>query len=155
MHQNDVEVGGRGQALSRMVVAGCFLFLSVVVIVFIVRGYYLSTNDQLPSNLTFGFRSASTLSSESAWYASQKVGFSWLLFGACPVLLIAAVLTLISIAFRKSFFELVAISTGAWLLVVGIGVIAHIQAENAAKSASAADGYSLIEGSGPPTLALS
>lgn len=153
MHQNNEEVGGRGLALSRMVVAGCFLILSVVVIVFIARGYYLAVNSQLPSNLTFGFRSSSTLSSESAWYASQKAGFSWLFFGACPVLLIASTLTLISISFRKSFIELVAISTAAWLLVVGIGVIAGIQAQNAAKNASAAESTRGIH-DGPMALGI-
>ncbi|AIC73173.1 Predicted integral membrane protein [Mycobacteroides abscessus] len=143
MRQNNAVGDGRGPTLSRMVVAGCFLILSVVVVVLIIRGYYLAMNDQLPSNLTFGFRSPSTLSSESAWYASQRTGFSWLLFGVCPVLVIGSILTLVSIGFRKSFIELVGISTASWLLVVGIGVIAHIQAENAAEKASSASAQPL------------
>lgn len=49
MRQNNAVGDGRGPTLSRMVVAGCFLILSVVVVVLIIRGYYLAMNDQLPS----------------------------------------------------------------------------------------------------------
>ncbi len=83
MRQNNAVGDGRGPTLSRMVVAGCFLILSVVVVVLIIRGYYLAMNDQLPSNLTCFRQSVDAVQRVRVVRVPRGRAFSWLLFGSC------------------------------------------------------------------------
>jgi SdpI/YhfL family protein len=107
-------------------------------LVTIVDGYVLAMHHRLPPNDTFGFRDATTLSCPSAWYAGQKAGFAWLLFGAGPLLVFNSVFCVAAAIKRRSPWDVVAMSMGTLVPVVVIVVIAGIHADSVAGATNTA-----------------
>jgi hypothetical protein len=66
----------------------------------IIRAYVLALHERLVPADQFGFRDGTTYSCWPRWYASQKAGFRWLLFGYGPVL-IASIVVFIGAAIQR------------------------------------------------------
>ncbi len=100
----------------------------------IIDGYVLAVHHQLPPNATFGFRDATTRSCLPAWYAAQKAGFNWLLFGAGPLLAFNMLFCVAAVIKRRSPWDVVAMAMGTLLLVLVVVVIAGIHADSIART---------------------
>jgi hypothetical protein len=97
------------------------------------HGYLLAIHHQLPPNETFGFRDATTRSSLDAWYAAQKAGFSWLLFGGAPVLVFNMALCMSAVFRRRSPWDVFVLFMGTLVVLLVVVVIAGIHADSVAR----------------------
>jgi tetrahydromethanopterin S-methyltransferase subunit E len=105
-----------------------FLFITLI------DGYVLASHHQLQPNDTFGFRDATTRSCLPAWYAAQKAGFSWVLFGYGPILALSILLTVVAAIRRSSPWDVVAVVMGTLFLLIFVVVIGGVHADNAARA---------------------
>lgn len=117
------------------VVAGVYLVAAGVVTGGIVVGYFMARAQNLHPNLFFGLRTDVTLSSAAGWYASQKVAFSWLLFGAVPFLLMGALVAVVALAKRWSPLWVLAITSLPWVVLLAFGLAGMAEGEAAAEKA--------------------
>jgi hypothetical protein len=111
--------------------------ITTLLLISIVHGYVLAIHHQLPPNNTFGFRDATTQSCLPAWYAAQKAGFSWLLFGGGPILTWNIVFAVVAVIQRRSPWDVYAMSTGTTFLLIIVVVVAGIHADGAARAITA------------------
>jgi hypothetical protein len=126
-----------GPRLVRYLSPAVFLVTAVVLITLITIGYWRTRDGNLLPNSTFGFRSASSLASLSAWEAAQTVGFSALMFLGCPVLVVGAIATIVGFIRKWSIARLTAIYAVSLALFGGAAAIAIVRSEHAATSAAA------------------
>ena len=91
--------------------------VTTLVLLIFIDGYVLAMHHRLPPNGTFGFRDETTLSCLSAWYAGQKAGFAWFLFGGGPLLVFNIVFCVSAAMKRRSPSEVAAMSMVTLLLV--------------------------------------
>lgn len=127
----------RAMTLTGWIVATAMSAATAVLLFTIIDGYVLAVHHQLPPNGTFGFRDATTFSCRSAWYAGQKAGFGWLLFGAGPFLVFTIAVGVSAAIKRRSPWEVCAASMGTLVVVVVVIVIAAIHADSVASAITA------------------
>jgi SdpI/YfhL protein family len=108
--------------------ATAFLLITVI------DGYVLAIHHQLQPNDTFGFRDATTRSCVPAWYAAQKAGFSWLLFGYGPFLALSILFAVVAVIKRRSPWDVVAVVMGTLFLLIFAVIIAGIHADSVARA---------------------
>jgi hypothetical protein len=84
----------------------------------IIDGYDLAIHLQLQPNPTAGFRDAAAFSCLPRWYAAQKAGFSWLLFGYGPVLVMSLLICAGAAIKRRSLWDICALVMGTVVLAV-------------------------------------
>ena len=108
--------------------ATAFLLITVI------DGYVLAIHHQLQPNDTFGFRDATTRSCLPAWYAAQKAGFSWVLFGYGPFLALSILFAVVAAIKRRSPWDVLAVVMGTLFLLIFAVVIAGIHADNVARA---------------------
>jgi hypothetical protein len=107
---------------------------TVLMLIGICHGYVQSIHHQLPPNGTFGFRDATTFACLPAWYAGQKAGFSWVLFGYGPILALSILICPAAAIKGRSPRDLVAVSIGTLFLAVFAVIIAGIHADSVARA---------------------
>ena len=107
---------------------------TVLVLVGICYGYFLSVHHQLPPNGVVGFRDAVTFSCLPAWYAGQQAGFSWAFFGYGPFLVLNSVLCAAAAVKRRPPTDIVILSMATFFLAGGALLIAGIHATNVARA---------------------
>jgi SdpI/YfhL protein family len=107
---------------------------TVLMLVGISYGYVESIHHQLPPNGTFGFRDSTTFACLPAWYAGQKAGFSWVLFGYGPILALSILICPAAAIKGRSPRDLVAFSMGTLFLAVFAVIIAAIHADSVARA---------------------
>jgi len=107
---------------------------TVLVLVGISYGYFLSIHHQLPPNGVFGFRDAVTFSCLPAWYAGQQAGFSWVFFGYGPFLVLNSVLCVAAAVKRRPPTDIALLSMATFFLAGGAVLIAGIHAGNVARA---------------------
>lgn len=107
---------------------------TVLVLVGICYGYFLSVRHQLPPNGVFGFRDAVTFSCLPAWYAGQQAGFSWVFFGYGPFLVLNSALCVAAAVKRRAPTDIVILSMATLFLAGGAMLIAGIHAGNVARA---------------------
>jgi hypothetical protein len=100
----------------------------------IIDGYVLAIHQQLPPNPTFGFRDTTANSCLPRWYAAQKAGFSWLLFGYGPVLVASLLICAAAAIKRYSPWEICGLVLGTVLLSIVFLVPAGIHADGVANA---------------------
>jgi uncharacterized membrane protein len=123
----------RAATITRWVAAIVMCGLTFLLLGFIVVGYVLAIHHRLPPNDAVGFRDATTLSCLPAWYAGQQAGFSWLLLGGGPLLVLGIVWCVAAAMTRRSPWDVYVLSIGAQLLVVVVLVIAAVHADRVAR----------------------
>jgi hypothetical protein len=126
----------RAMTITRWIVAVALSGATALLLIGLFYGYVLAVKHQLPPNGTFGFRDATTFSCLPAWYAGQKAGFTWLLFGGGPLLVFNIVVCFSAPIQRRSPWEVYAVSMGTLLLLAVILVIAAIHADGVARAAN-------------------
>lgn len=100
----------------------------------IIDGYVLAIHQQLPPNTTFGFRDATAFSCLPRWYAAQKAGFSWTLFGYGPVL-VGSLLTCVAAAIKRySPWEICGLVLGTVMLSIVFLIPAGVHADGVARA---------------------
>jgi hypothetical protein len=99
----------------------------------VIDGYVLASHQQLPPNPTFGFRGASASSCLPRWYATQKAGFSSMLFGYGPVLVASLLICVAAAIKRYSPWEICGLVLGTILLSIVFLVAAGIHADGVAR----------------------
>jgi SdpI/YhfL family protein len=107
---------------------------TVLMLIGICYGYVQSIHHQLPPNGTFGFRDATTFACLPAWYAGQKAGFSWVLFGYGPILALSILICPAAAIKGRSPRDLGAFSMGTLFLAVFAVIIAGIHADSVARA---------------------
>jgi hypothetical protein len=116
--------------LCAVIACGLTLFLLGT----IVDGYILAQHDQLVPADHFGFRDEATRACRPAWDASQKAGFSWMLFGYGPVLLASMVIFVGAAVQRRSPQDFVILAPGVVLAMLPFVIAAAIHADSVARS---------------------
>jgi hypothetical protein len=111
------------------------LLIVVAVVLCVVVGFSLAHSDSIRLNYNFGFRTNNSLVSVSAWNAAQKVGFSWLFWCSCPVLILSAALALIGWFRKWSFIVLATLYSITWPVFLVTVLIASRQSDSAARDA--------------------
>jgi hypothetical protein len=107
---------------------------TALLLVSIAYGYVLAMHHRLPPNTTFGFRDSTTRSCRSAWYAAQKAGFSWLLFGGGPLLTLNVLVCMFAAIKRRSPWDVYVTSMAVLSLLIIVVVVAGIHADGAARA---------------------
>jgi SdpI/YfhL protein family len=100
----------------------------------IIDGYVLAIHQHLQPNTTFGFRDATAFSCLPRWYAAQKAGFSWLLFGYGPVLVASLLICVAAAIKRYSPWEICGLVLGTILLLIVFLVPAGMHADGVARA---------------------
>jgi ABC-type uncharacterized transport system permease subunit len=100
----------------------------------IIDGYVLAIHQQLQPNETFGFRDTTAFSCLPRWYAAQKAGFSWLLFGYGPVLIASLLICAGAAIKRRSPWDICALVIGTICLAIVFVVAAGIHADSVARA---------------------
>ena len=128
------QFSGRSSTIGGWVVAGTACAATVFLLILISRGYVLAIHHELPPSETFGFRDATTRSCLPAWYAAQKAGFSWLLFGYGPFLALNILFCLSAAIKRRSPWDAGALSMATLFLLIFVVVIAGVHADGVARA---------------------
>lgn len=125
---------GRGMTILGWVCAVAACGLTVFLLGTIVDGYLLAIHRQLQPNSTFGFRGQVAFSCLPRWYAAQKAGFTWLLFGYGSVQ-VGSLLVCASAAIkRRSPWDICVLLLGTAFVAIVFLVAAGIHAESAARA---------------------
>ena len=98
----------------------------------IIDGYDLAIHRQLQPNPTTGFRDATAFSCLPRWYAAQKAGFSWLLFGYGPVLVVSLLICAGAAIKRRSPWDICAVVMATLVLAIFFVVAAAVHADSVA-----------------------
>ncbi|MDT5310630.1 MAG: hypothetical protein QOE48_6351 [Mycobacterium sp.] len=128
------QFSGRASMIGGWVVAVTACAATVFLLILISHGYVLAIHHQLPPNDTFGFRDATTRSCLPAWYAAQKAGFSWLLFGCGPFLALNILICVSAAIKRRSPWDAGALSMATLFLLIFVIVIAGVHADGVARA---------------------
>jgi hypothetical protein len=100
----------------------------------VIGGYVLAIQDQLHPNGGFGFRDAHTRRCLAAWNASQRAGFSWLLFGYGPLWALGMLFAVVAAIKRRPPWRVFAVvASMLFLSIVGV-IIAGIHADSVARA---------------------
>ena len=105
-----------------------------LLLVTMIDGYLLAVHHHLQPNDTFGFRDATTRSCPAAWYAAQKAGFSWVLFGYGPILALSMLCGVVAAIKRRSPWEVAALAMATLVPAIFVLVIAGIHADSVARA---------------------
>jgi SdpI/YhfL family protein len=100
----------------------------------VIDGYVLAIHHQLQPNDTFGFRDTTTRLCLPAWYAAQKAGFSWVLFGYGPFLALSILFAVVAAIKRRSPWDVVAVVIGTLFLLIFAAIIAGLHADSVARA---------------------
>jgi hypothetical protein len=100
----------------------------------IIDGYILAQHEQLVPADRVGLRDAVTMSCWPRWYASQKAGFAWLLFGYGPVLLASMAIFVGAAVQRRPPQDFVVLIPGVVLVALPFVIAASVHAEDVARS---------------------
>jgi hypothetical protein len=100
----------------------------------IIDGYVLAQHEQLVPGDRFGLRDATTMSCWPRWYASQKAGFAWLLFGYGPVLLASIGIFIGAAIQRRPLQDFVLLAPGVVFVALPFVIAASVHAESVARS---------------------
>jgi SdpI/YfhL protein family len=107
---------------------------TTLLIASMIGGYVLANHHQLLPHGNFGFRDAATRRCPAAWDASQRAGFSWLLFGYGPLWALGMLFTVVAaIQRRPPWRALVVVASMLFLSIVAV-VIAGIHADSVARA---------------------
>ncbi len=102
----------------------------------VIDGYVLAIHHHLQPNDTFGFRDDTTRSCLAAWYAAQKAGFSWILFGYGPFLALSILFGVVAAITRRPPWDVTALVMATLFLAIFAVVIAGIHADSVARAIS-------------------
>jgi len=119
--------------LTVLVAAGAFV-MGALLLLPLVYGYFQASHDQLAPNGSFGFRDAATRSSLPAWYASQRAGFSWLLFAGGPILVLSMLFYVVAAVRRRSPRSVFVVAAVSLVLFVVATVVAGVHADHVARA---------------------
>lgn len=100
----------------------------------LVDGYVLAIHHQLQPNNTFGFRDATTRACLPAWYAAQKAGFSWVLLGYGPFLVLSILFSVVAAIKKRSPWDVVVVVMTILVLLIVAVIIAGIHADSVARA---------------------
>lgn len=125
---------GRAMTIIGWIVAVAACAVTVFLLGTIIDGYVLAIHRQLQPNDTFGFRDATAFSCLPRWYAAQKAGFSWLLFGYGPVVVASLLMCAGAAIKRRSPWEVCAVAIGTVFLAIFFVVAAGIHADSVARA---------------------
>ncbi|BDE13994.1 hypothetical protein MKCMC460_28540 [Mycobacterium sp. 20KCMC460] len=100
----------------------------------IVDGYLLAIHHRLQPNSTFGFRDPVASSCLPRWYAAQRAGFTWMLFGYGTVLVTSLSLCAAVAIKRRSPWDICLLVLGTVLVLVVVLVPAGIHADTVARA---------------------
>lgn len=125
---------GRAMTIAGWIVAVTICAASVCVLVTLIDGYVLATHHELEPNGVFGFRDAATRACLPAWYAAQKAGFSWVLFGYGPFVALSIVFAVVAAIKRRSPWVVSAMAVTSLLSLIFAVVIAGIHADSVARA---------------------
>ena len=103
-------------------------------LVTVINGYVLAIHHQLQPNDTFGFRDATTRLCLPAWYAAQKAGFSWLLFGYGPLQALSIVFAVVAAIKRRPPWDVAVVVMGTLFLLIFAVIIAGLHADSVARA---------------------
>jgi hypothetical protein len=117
-----------------LVVAAAAFTLTAILLISVVYGYVSAMHHQLPPNLSFGFRDATTRTSLPAWYAAQEAGFKWLLFAGGPILVANALFSVAAAVRRRPPWDVLAVSLACVVLLGIVVVIAGVHADGVARA---------------------
>lgn len=124
----------RATTIARFITAAAVCVVTAVVSKSIIDGYVQAIHHQLQPNSTVGFRDSTTRSCLPAWYAAQKAGFSWLLFGGGPVLGLNILFCVFAALRRRAPWEVLAMSVWTVVLLGIVVVGAGIHADGTARA---------------------
>jgi hypothetical protein len=124
----------RATKVSGWVVAVIACAATVLLLATLVDGYVLAIHYQLPPNRTFGFRDATTRSCLPAWYAAQKAGFSWTLFGYGPLAVLSILFAVVAAIKRRSPWGVAAVAMATLFLLIVVVITAGIHADSVARA---------------------
>ena len=102
----------------------------------VIDGYVLAIHQHLQPNDTFGFRDDTTRACLAAWYAAQKAGFSWVLFGYGPFLAMSILFGVVAAIKRRSPWDVAALAMATLFPAIFAVVIAGIHADSVARAIS-------------------
>jgi hypothetical protein len=125
---------GRSATVVAVVVAVAAAALTGYLLVDICHGYLQAIHHQLPPNPTFGFRDATTRAGLPAWYAAQRAGFSWLLFGGGPLLVLNLAFCVFAAVNRRPPWEVFAVSLLVAVLLFVVVMAAGVHADHVART---------------------
>lgn len=127
---------GRAPAIIGWTVAVAASAGAVALFLSTMYGYNLASHHQLPPNGTFGFRDEATRRCLPAWYNAQAAGFSWLLFGYGPVLVLSVVCGAgVSVKRRSPWLFSAVVMATLFLLILAV-MVAGVHADSVARSTS-------------------
>lgn len=124
----------RQKAVGAWICAVACCGLSLFVVGVVVDGYVLALHHQLQPIDHFGWRDAVTLSCWPRWYASQKAGFRWLLFGYGPVLLASMAIYVRAALQRRPPRDFLVLAAGSVLVALPFVIAAGIHAQSVARA---------------------
>ena len=124
----------RATTIVGWIVAVAACAATAFLLVTMIDGYVLAIHHRLQPNDTFGFRDATTRSCLPAWYAAQKAGFSWVLFGYGPVLVLSILFGVAAAIKRRSPWEVSAVVMATLFLLIFAVIIAGIHADSVARA---------------------
>jgi hypothetical protein len=125
---------GRATATFGWIVAVTACAATAFLLVTLIDGYVLASHQQLQPNGTFGFRDATTRSCLPAWYAAQKEGFGWVLFGYGPFLALSILFGVVAAIKRRSPWDVVVVVMGTLCLLIVAVIIAGVHADSVARA---------------------
>jgi hypothetical protein len=122
----------RAMAIIGLIIAVGAGLMAALLLISIVYGYSLAIHNELPPNSKLGFRDETTRSCLRAWYAAQNVGFSWLLWGAGPMLVLNILFCVFAAIKRRPWWHVLVVAIAMPFLLLIVVVIAGTQAQSAA-----------------------
>ncbi|WP_157900566.1 hypothetical protein [Mycobacterium rhizamassiliense] len=108
--------------------------LTLFILGTIVYGYVLAQHQQLVPADHVGMRDATTLACWPRWYASQKAGFDWMLFGYGPVLILSMVVFVRAAMQRRPPQDFLVLAPGTVLVALPFVIAAGIHADSVARA---------------------
>lgn len=100
----------------------------------IVDGYVSAMHQQLLPADHFGWRDSTTLSCWPRWYASQKAGFRWLLYGYGPVLIASMAIYVRAAVQRRPPRDFLVLAPATVLIALPFVIAAGIHADSVARA---------------------
>jgi SdpI/YfhL protein family len=100
----------------------------------VIGGYVLAIHHQLHPHGGFGFRDASTRRCLAAWNASQRAGFSWLLFGYGPLWALSILFAVVAAIKRRPPWRVSAVVASTLFLFIVAVIIAGLHADSVARA---------------------
>jgi threonine/homoserine/homoserine lactone efflux protein len=124
---------GRGMTILGWVCAVAACGLTVFLLGTNIYGYVLATHHRLQPNSTFGFRDDISFSCLPRWYAAQKAGFTWMLFGYGSTQVVSLLVCTGAAIKRRSPWEICLLVLGTVFVAIIFLVAAGIHADSVAR----------------------